>query len=383
MRNLKILHIATDNKFLDYALPLFCEVEGVSNSVWIISDTLTLKYTHAEVDKIVNAEKLNPREAAEFEIVILHSYRDKLADFLLQLSNKIRILWIGWGFDYYDLMPGKASSLLQPLTANFHTQYLREKSHVQRFKNYVRALSDRASQRRKEKVIQRIDYFAPVLHREYLTLKQARSDLRLPQLIDWNYGTIEDQYALNLGDDWVAGKDILVGNSATLTSNHLDALSILKTVGIAESQKIHIPLNYGDAPPEYTQLVSDRSIQMFGDHCMPITQFMALESYLQILRGCGFVIMNHIRQQALGNIITMLYLGARIFLRTDNPIYQELQECGFYLNRMDDLKPGTAWLKTPLTHQEQTNNRKLAVRRWGKDSAIVRTKTMIDKLVGH
>jgi hypothetical protein len=110
---------------------------------------------------------------------------------------------------------------------------------------------------------------------------------------------------------------------------------------------------------------------------------MALESYLQILRGCGFVIMNHIRQQALGNIITMLYLGARIFLRTDNPIYQELQECGFYLNRMDDLKPGTAWLKTPLTHQEQTNNRKLAVRRWGKDSAIVRTKTMIDKLVGH
>lgn len=381
MQNLKVLHIATDNKFLDYALPLFSAIEGVSNSVWIISNTSSLKYTKAKVDQIIDVKQLSSDEAAQFSVLVLHSYRDTLAQFLLKLPDRVRILWIGWGFDYYDLFPVEIKSLLQPLTANFEEQRLRQKSYIHRLIRYIRELNNKSRLPRKENAIRRIDYFAPVLQREYQALKDARPDLSLPKLISWNYGTIEDQYALNLGDGWITGKDILIGNSATLTSNHLDALAILSAVGVSKDQRIHIPLNYGDAPHEYSLCVSARSKQLFGDQSMPITKFMTLESYLQVLCQCGFVIMNHMRQQALGNIITMLYLGARIFLHEDSPVYLELCDCGFNLNRTADLKPGSTWLRTPLTHEERTNNRKLAMERWGRESALKRTKIMIDMLV--
>ena len=83
----------------------------------------------------------------------------------------------------------------------------------------------------------------------------VRPDLSLPEQLDWNYGTLEGQYALNLGEDWVSGDHILIGNSATLTSNHLDALELIAETGLSEYQKVYIPLNYGDAHPDYTSAV--------------------------------------------------------------------------------------------------------------------------------
>ena len=117
-----------------------------------------------------------------------------------------------------------------------------------------------------------------------------------------------------------------------------------------------------------------------GGKSEPITDFMPLEAYLKLLSQCGFVIMNHVRQQALGNIISMLYLGSRIFLREESPVYKDLSAYGFALNTVQQLDSNPEHLRTPLSIEERENNRQLCRQRWGREAALERTQQLIATL---
>jgi len=380
MQTLNILHIATDNKFLDYALPLFKQASAVENTVWVINQTRYLGFTQSPVDRVISPDELPSVNASGHHAIVLHSYKDYLANFLLKLPADKPILWIGWGFDYYDLIDPSAESLWLAQTRAFDRARQSQQPWLKRLVRALRAKMQRDEARLKEQAIQRINYFAPVLPIEYRVLQAARPDLSLPEQIDWNYGTLEDQYALNLGEDWVSGDHILIGNSATLTSNHLDALGLVAEAGLSKHQKVYMPLNYGDAHPEYTSAVCKRAQHLLGGKSEPITDFMPLEVYLELLSQCGFVIMNHVRQQALGNIISMLYLGSRIFLREESPVYKDLSAYGFALNTVQQLDSNPEHLRTPLSIEERENNRQLCRQRWGREAALERTQQLIATL---
>ena len=376
MQTLKILHIATDNKFLDYALPLFKHSKAVENTVWVVNQAHHLRFTQSSVDRIVSPNDLASTDASEQHAIVLHSYKDYLADFLLKLSGETPVLWIGWGFDYYDLIYPDARSLWLAQTREFESAHRSQQHWLKRLVKALRTKKNRSQTKRKERAIQRINFFAPVLPSEYPALQAARPDLSLPQQIDWNYGTLEDQYARNLGEDWVSGDHIMIGNSATLTSNHMDALELIAKAGVGDYQKVYIPLNYGDAHPDYTKTVVNRAQQLLGSKSEPITDFMPLETYLDLLSQCGFVIMNHVRQQALGNIISMLYLGSRIFLREESPVYRDLSTYGFTLNTVQQLESNPDYLRTPLSIKEREKNRQLTRQRWGREAALERTRQL-------
>lgn len=380
MQTLKILHIATDNKFLDYALPLFKQSTAVKNTVWVVNQTLHLRFTQSSVDRIVSPNDLSSTDASEQHAIVLHSYKDYLADFLLKLPAETPVLWIGWGFDYYDLIYPDTNSLWLEQTRAFDHEHRSQQHWLKRLVRILRAKTRPDATAPKEQAIQRINFFAPVLPSEYPVLQAAMPDLSLPQQIDWNYGTLEDQYAHNLGEDWVSGDHIMIGNSATLSSNHMDALELIAKAGLGDHQKVCTPLNYGDAHPDYTKAVVTRAQQLLGSKSEPITDFMPLESYLDLLSQCGFVIMNHVRQQALGNIISMLYLGSRIFLREESPVFHDLSNYGFALNTVQQLESEPEYLRTPLSIKERQNNRQLSQKRWGREAALERTQQLIATL---
>ncbi len=109
-------------------------------------------------------------------------------------------------------------------------------------------------------------------------------------------------------------KIIQIGNSATQTNNHLEVFEKLKLYK-NEDIKIICPLSYGDS--HIRNIVIKRGKEIFSDKFIPIIDFMPYNEYLNLLSKVDIAIFNHDRQQAIGNMITLLGLGKKVYIRDD------------------------------------------------------------------
>jgi len=108
--------------------------------------------------------------------------------------------------------------------------------------------------------------------------------------------------------------NILVGNSADPSNNHTEAFKSLEQFK-EHDIKIIVPLSYGDQ--EYARKVISEGVEYFGDKFKPLVEFMDFEKYLDLLAGIDIAIFNHNRQQAMGNTITLLGLGKKVYMRSN------------------------------------------------------------------
>ncbi|MBT8507872.1 hypothetical protein AZH53_05525 [Methanomicrobiaceae archaeon CYW5] len=114
---------------------------------------------------------------------------------------------------------------------------------------------------------------------------------------------------------------ILLGNSATKSNRHIDALMYLKKFN-EENIKIFIPLSYGDQ--EYGKYVETFAKEIFGDKAIALNDYIDRESYGQILSEIDIGIFNHNRQQAMGTIYSLILSGAKIYANADSCIFEIL-----------------------------------------------------------
>lgn len=119
--------------------------------------------------------------------------------------------------------------------------------------------------------------------------------------------------------------NILVGNSADMSNNHFDIFEKLLPF---KNKNFHIycPLSYGNMA--YARQVAVRGKELFGKKFTPLQDFMPFDRYLVLLGQIDIAIFAHKRQQALGNTITLLGLGKKVYLRTDVTPWQMFQKIG-------------------------------------------------------
>ena len=111
-----------------------------------------------------------------------------------------------------------------------------------------------------------------------------------------------------------SGINILVGNSADPSNNHLEMFDLLEAFK-DQDIKIHAPLTYGN--PDYAKSIIQQGKQRFGDKFEALTEHIPFNQYLEFLGKIDIAIFNHRRQQAFGNTITLLGLGKKVYL---NPV---------------------------------------------------------------
>lgn len=108
--------------------------------------------------------------------------------------------------------------------------------------------------------------------------------------------------------------NIQIGNSATSTNNHIEILEkLLKYKN--EDIQIFAPLSYGDK--EYAKEVIDYGTRAFGNKFTALTKLLPFEKYLEFLGNIDIAIFAHKRQQAMGNTISLLGLGKKVYMRND------------------------------------------------------------------
>lgn len=118
---------------------------------------------------------------------------------------------------------------------------------------------------------------------------------------------------------------IQIGNSANPSNNHFEVFEKLKEYK-DESIEIICPLSYGNL--EYRDKVIKEGEKIFGEKFTPITTFLPFEEYLGLLAKIDIAIFNHKRQQAMGNITTLLGLGKKVYIRDDITTWQFCKEHG-------------------------------------------------------
>ena len=314
-----------------------------------------------------------------YEVVVIHFMDEHKKKIIKSASNKVNFLWIIWGMDYISLIPEMKINLYGKKTKKIlnHLYYNSINSHIKQILNrnslYLKVKTFTKIAQHKF-LLNKINYYSTVLPEEANFVK---SKLRLKaNYIPFNYGLTDSLFKKNFYKLPNNNQNILCGNSGTFTNNHFDVFEILRNLELG-NRKLIVPLSYGNI--HYINMVNQRGNELFGDNFLPLLEFKAEEEYFKILSSCSVCIMNHFRQQAGGNIVIMMWLGAKIFLSEQNPFYHFFKKRGAFIFSVEsDLMNNCQNILTPLVKDLQMANRAIVEKYFGNDAIIKRARACLN-----
>lgn len=292
---MKIVHIIPVDKFTEAFVEFinnnFCS-EDHSFLAYGNIDYTTIKKEGVTILKRTSTSlKLLIKELYNSEKIIIHglfSYYMVLLFFFQPWLLK-KCYWVIWGGDLY-----------------YHTT--REKTYKTNIYEYLRKY-----------VIKNMFGFITHIRGDYELAKEwygAKGEYYYSFMYPSN---LYKEYSLSEGMKVDSKMYIQIGNSADPSNNHIEVLDKLQRYRDMDIEII-CPLSYGDKI--YANSVIERGTEILGNKFIPITEFIPIDKYLDILAKIDIAIFNHKRQQALGNITTLLGFGKKIYIREDITTWQ-------------------------------------------------------------
>jgi hypothetical protein len=360
-----IVHVMADQVFNDMAIrELERSVPGI-HEYCILSKAV-------QKTKSALAQSANPRYVREAvsrpgtKVVVFHSIPPAWYSLIRAVPQGVRIVWIGMGFDYYSLI---GDPLVLPLTQKHTATSWYRRIRAKLLHAYLNF--ELAPQKSLQNQLLRVHFFAPVLDSEF-ELVAANFPLNATY-IDWNYGTVEDDFQPQFQTSSGSQIHILAGNSAYETNNHFEMIDALGTHPKLRESRVYMPLSYGR--PHYRDAVIAYGRQTLGEAFYPLTEFMPMNQYNELIGTCGFVVMNHLRQQGLGNIITALLAGSKVYLNPLNPIYHWFTSRGAHVGSTEHID------LIPLSATEVGENRAVVLQHWSREAQHLRVAEFVQVIL--
>ena len=364
-----IVHLFEDQKFIDVTIENFESVAAGKNRYIVFSNNNQLKRVARKKDV-----KILPNSSYKLDLdfifqdcklLIIHFLSPIKLYILKHKPDHVKILWSVWGSDAYDHF--QKQHIYEPLTKK-----IRKKSLYQFFKKFwVYTLYHFLRYRVKPignelESLRKINYISTVLPYEFELIK---NEFNLnAYYIDYNYG-VNDFTVL---PNFKLGDSVLVGNSATASNNHFDLFDIIKET----NKKLIVPLNYGAFDyKKYCRKVILKGKLLFGDKFTPITTYLSKNEYDKLLLSCNTAIMYHVRQQALGNIFSALFMGVRVFLNKKSETYTFLKNEGMMIF---DLKEDYKLIGVELEESKKENNKNLVLKLRGRKVIQEKVQTIVN-----
>ncbi len=373
MANLNTLHVVPDDKFSNMAYRDFQRF-GINNKYICFDKSQNYKYIKGWQPDQIKKRDLNAYiKNHDISIIIFHSLLDKFI--VTKLPRNVVVVWCGWGYDYYSYLLTKyypQGMILRQTKSIFDDSRKKKSVTFMGFLSGVYRVAKRTILSKiysPQRIATYIDYFVPVINNEYQLVREANPWFSC-KFLSWSYGTIEEDYT-TLNTDIPHSGNILVGNSATPENNHIEAFEFIHSNVDWHSRKIYCPLSYGD--PYYADKIKEAGVNLFGDNFVPLMTFLDKHEYNEILLSCELLVLNHIRQQALGNIISGLAMEKVIILNKRNPLCTWLNENNIsYLTLDQEINEKT------LSMIDKVNNKKAISRVWSKSAIADKTQNLIE-----
>lgn len=120
--------------------------------------------------------------------------------------------------------------------------------------------------------------------------------------------------------------NIQVGNSATSSNNHHEVFRNLICSELDRVNQVKVPLSYGNV--DYRDAVIDSGTELLKEKFVPMLSFLDSETYDKHMADIDIVIFNHRRQQGMGNIIGLLSMGKKVYIRKEVTSWGYLKSLG-------------------------------------------------------
>lgn len=348
-----ILHLGDDEKVTNRAFASFEHAFPNKNYIICFSSNKT---NHISIKENITFYKLGDNINIDFskvQKVVIHFLSLEKINFCNKYIKSIPIYWIVWGADIYNfLLASKGYKL-------FSLNTIRALGKT--FLGYcISWIWYRITDYKKvtKFINEQVDYIAADKGDFQLLQKKIHIADRIKQF-DFYYYPIDDILGKDLINKEVLphSKNILCGNSASFTNNHIDILKKIKLLK-EDDYSIIMPLSYG-GNKNYIKKVIEKGQKIYGTKFKPLTEFLPLDEYNKILQSSTICVFANWRQEAVGNIVIALYLGAKVYLSCNNPLLKSLIQanCKVFVFE-NETKEG---FNRPLSIQEKQQNRKIMI----------------------
>lgn len=369
---MKIIHCVFDEKFMKGAMDLFNSDTRHNNTYVYIANkqrSFNAKYLTREGISVIDDNDYLDM-LPNYDVVILHSWFSASERTISKIPKKCIVVWLAWGFDLYNPRnPMIPICLYGDKTNPFVSSQKHRPIWAEKIIDGIRA-------RYRNKALKRVDFFSGVYPYEYDLLKKHKSCFRAKPL-DFYYGSlnffVSDDYSTTVND---CRKDVIIGNSADPSNNHVEALTYLSKLSLQSDTRIIIPLSYGGSR-KYTEWVKDYAQKLYPGIIKPLDNYMPIEEYTQLVSNCRIAIYAHRRQQASDNILMQIIYGANVFLSEESLALDHYRSLGVKIFSIEhDLNSNFH----DLCKEDIINNRKIIANYYGQSSLLRRITIMNDRI---
>ncbi len=400
----RIVHLFHDDKFIDTTIELFESLHPQQFEYIVVVDNHDhkLKYVRSRLVRPVvledskDYEQFSGQLSEQADAIFFHSLDPRKRKILRKVSSNVLKVWFVWGFDLYQDWPHLNSKLFLKETQNFlnSTKTLKEKA-IDRLKHSLTAYRSFVFMSRFKRQLGEV-YPFKVLNDAYgdfyedaraadIVVPVVPTEMKLihkigiaPTYAPFTYGSLEQWLDV---DERISSDNILVGNSSSAANNHADVFLKLSQLDL-EDRKVIVPLSYGDTKA-YRDFVLRSGEKYLGDRFHPLTEFMPLDDYTRLIGTCGTAIFNNVRQQGVGNIVSMGYMGAKVFLNSRSPVYRYYKNIGLELFTVKALTQSA--IDEQLSTSQSDNNRMILTKEYSienvQDKIKILLETVDDKIV--
>lgn len=235
----------------------------------------------------------------------------------LPATCNLKIYWIIWGLDLYNKLLAPAG--FEMFTSDNRSAGLLDKC----FGAFNRIGAAREAKSTVKFIEQSVDYIVTdATESDYSQLVKYYPQLTAKPWKDFFYypiDTILGELYYRPLPSGSCKETVMVGNSASKTNNHKYLLALLSQFDL-RGKKVVVPLSYSGRKKYVNEVIAYGKKEVEG--FVPLMEFMPLEEYNRLQSSTAVALFGNLRQEAIGNIIIALYMGAKVFLFESNPVYE-------------------------------------------------------------
>lgn len=346
------LHLIKDDKFFESTVQRFSNMSNIS-SEYVLYNPFHRSLKYVKKNVLVYSRKKDIKRVlceSKYDVIYLHSLPVELYPIIKYIPSDKIVIWWAWGYDLYSPGPfGIKDSFINihsflPLTQK---QINKCYSFRERIKYFVaKKVMEIVFPYYKKKILQRVDYFQPVLQGEFMLMKFNKG-FHAHEF----YTTSSNSPLISCEKRNQLNKEgsIIIGNSASPYNNHIDVWKEIKSF-IPKDRQIIVPLSYGEK--KYGDTVK-KVIMEDNDNALFLEKYIPNNEYMKLLGECSYAVYGSLRQHATGNIFNALAMGIKVFLPKQSYFFKWLIKNDFTVFSIESIDETSfvTPLSVPQIHQ--------------------------------
>lgn len=370
----KILHLIIDHQVIERSLEIFETLYPGQNEIIIFEKSGSYKHLH----KYTECQRVNDGNLAKFvksykfsdvKYVISHYMNFWMAEFILQVPRHVHCCWEIYGYDLYNQFLESQGVNIYYISPFKFQKYSLFRSNFPDLFNYLLSFRGVKYATKKEKkqlftrVADRLDSVGVGTIGD-IEILEKYAGKKFPYFLFCNYSLKEV-----LGDLWdsgfTEGNNIMIGNSASFSNNHLYALEYIKHVNF--NSDIVLTLSYG-GNDYYRDTVIKAYNNAFPNRIKTLLNYIPLHEYNKSFLSYNTMVMSAWRQESIGTIMLAFYLGIKVYMSEKSPLYNSWKKEGFKIYSIESSE--IERISEPLSMENKMHNRNLLLKTYNEQNII-------------